>query len=121
MSAPEEDKSINVSVTFRHTDSSPALRDYAEEKIVNCLQKYISREADVHVVLSVEKRDHKAEVNITSKGFDLMASGVTEDLYSAIDKMVDVLDTQARKRKEKVTDHKNVTSPKEMTIEGEGV
>ena len=100
----EEQASFNISVTFRHTDSTPALKAYAEEKVEHCLRKYISREADVHVILLVEKRDHIAEIVLRSKGHDVTAKGITGDLYSAIDKVIDNVDTQLRKQKERMQD-----------------
>ena len=98
---------INVSVTFRHTDSSEALKRYAVEKISHCIGKYVSHPTDAHVILTVEKRDHIAEANIHSKGYDVSGKSVTQDLYSSIDKVVDNVDAQLRKRKEKLSDHKH--------------
>ena len=91
---------INVSVTFRHTEPTEALKAYATEKFVNCLEKFVVSDSDVHVILSVEKRDHVAEARVSSKRFDLSGKGTTEDLYSAIDKAVDIVSTQVRKQKE---------------------
>ncbi len=96
--APE----INVSVTFRHTESTPALTDYALEKVTHCVSKYVASSTTVHVVLSVEKRDHVAEVNVHSKGHDASCKASTGDLYSAIDKVVDNLEALLRKQKEKL-------------------
>ena len=110
-SAQNEDASINVSVTFRHTDSTEALKSYATEKIVNCLEKYIISATDVHVILSVEKRDHIAEARISSKRFDITAKATTEDLYSAIDKVVDNVTVQLRKQKERRVNHKGAAQP----------
>ena len=96
---PNNDASINVSVTFRHTESTPALKQYAEEKITNALRKFASAQTDVHVILEVQKRDHLAEVVVRSKKYDVTAKGCTGDLYSAIDKVVDNLEVQLRKQK----------------------
>ena len=90
---------INVSVTFRHTHSTEALTTYATEKLVHCLTKYIHNTADVHVILSVEKRDHTAEVNFHAKPYELTGKSTTEDLYSSIDKVVDTILAQLRKQK----------------------
>lgn len=98
---------LNISITFRHTDSSQALKTYAEEKITGCISKYLDKHAEARLVLTVEKRDHIAELNLHSGGYDVIAKGVTEDLYSAIDKMIDSLDTQLRKQKEKMSNHKH--------------
>lgn len=102
---------IKVSVTFRRTESTPALKSYATEKVVHCLRKYLSKEADVQIVLEVQKRDHHVEVNLRTKGYDITAKETTEDLYSAIDKVVDNLDKQIKKRKERREDQKHQMAP----------
>jgi putative sigma-54 modulation protein len=93
---------VNVSITFRHTDSTEALKAYAAEKIEQCVKKYVNYDAEAKVVLSIEKRDQIAEVNVHSKGFDATARAVTVDLYAAIDKVVDSLHAQLRKQKERL-------------------
>lgn len=102
----ESEPKINISVTFRHTESTDALKNYAEEKLQHCMEKYIKSDTDVDVILSVEKRDHQAEVLVKSTRFDVTAKSVTEDLYSAIDKVVDSVSVQVRKQKEKLVEHK---------------
>jgi putative sigma-54 modulation protein len=104
--ANKESAKLNISVTFRHTESTDALRSYVEDKLTNLLNKYIQWDTDVHVILSVEKRDHSAEAVLQSKAYDLRSKATTEDLYSAIDKLIDNLSTLMRKQKEKMTDHK---------------
>ena len=109
---PANNNDINISVTFRHTESTPALKQYATEKLLHRLQKYISVHAEAQVILSVEKRDHTAEVILHSKDFDVTCKGVTEDLYSAIDKVLDTVEAQIRKQKDRLRDHKH-QSPRE--------
>lgn len=103
---PKPEAPIRINVTFRHTESTDALKAYASDKLIQCIQKFISTETEVSVVLMVEKRDHIAEVNVRAKGFDASAKAVTEDLYSAIDKVTDNIMTQLRKQKERIVDHK---------------
>lgn len=98
------DAPLNIAVTFRHTESTEALKQYANEKLTNCVKKYASHPADVNIVLSVEKRDHIAEVQLHTKGFDATARAVHADLYAAIDKVADNLDAQLRKQKERAID-----------------
>lgn len=98
---------IEISVTFRHTESTPALKSYAEEKITHCLQKYVNHDTTVQIILSVEKTDHIAEAKIHSKVYDIFGKGITHDLYSAIDKLIDNIDTQLRKQKERLSNHKH--------------
>jgi putative sigma-54 modulation protein len=104
---PNENAEINLSVTFRHTDSTDALKQYASDKLIPCIRKYVKAQTDVHVILSVKKRDHLAEVNLHSKGYDISAKATTEDLYSAIDKVMHTLDVQLRKQKERTIDSKH--------------
>ncbi|MDR2338503.1 MAG: ribosome-associated translation inhibitor RaiA [Deltaproteobacteria bacterium] len=93
---------LNILVTFRHTEPTEALRQHAIEKISHALNKYSIRDGvEISVTLSVEKRDHTAEVRVKSLGFDLTAKVTTEDLYSAIDQVIDPLEAQIRKNKDK--------------------
>lgn len=97
---------MRITVTFRHMESSEALKAYAEEKTER-LKKYLLEAIEVHWVLSVEKIRHIADASITSNGVVMKAEGDTEDMYSAIDLVIDKLEKQVRKHKEKVKDHKS--------------
>jgi len=99
-----ENTPINISVTFRHTEPTEALKSYITEKLTHILQKYMRYQTEVKVVLSVEKRDHNAEVILHSKGYDISGSATTTDLYSAIDKVVDNINAQLRRQKERTVD-----------------
>lgn len=96
---------MQVSVTFRHIDSSDALKSYAEEKTER-IAKYLIEPSEVHWVLSVEKIRHIADVTIVTSGVTIKAQGDTPDMYSAIDIALDKLEQQVRKHKEKLKDHK---------------
>ncbi len=111
-----ETPSINVSVTFRHTDPTTALKSYATDKIIHIAQKFVSAATDVHVILIVEKRDHIAEVNFHSGRFDLTSRASEADLYAAIDRVCDSLEAQLRKQKEKFSDHKNHESTRSVEV-----
>ncbi|HMO18701.1 MAG TPA: ribosome-associated translation inhibitor RaiA [Oligoflexia bacterium] len=93
---------LNVSVTFRHTDPTEALKKYSTDKVIQRVSKYFHSSGDIRIVLSVEKMDHLVEVHLVGKGIDLVAKATTEDLYSSIDKVVDILEGQLRKQKDKV-------------------
>lgn len=110
----EKDSLINVDVTFRHTESTPALKTYATQKVTHALSKYVQYPAECHVVLEVEKQSHRAEVSVHSKNYDLTGRGVTDDLYSAIDKMVDNMVSQLRKQKERQLSQKQKLKTKEQ-------
>ena len=92
---------VKVSVTFRHTESTDALKQYAEEKIRR-LGKYFPQSLAAHVVLSVESKERQsAEVELHAHGIMIHAKEQTEDLYSAIDLVTDNLKRQVRKQKDK--------------------
>jgi len=96
---------MEITVTFRHLESTDALRDYAREK-VSRIKKYVGTPADAAVVLSLEKRRHTAEITLNIDGININAKEVTEDMYSSIDLAVDKLERQVKKHKEKIKDHK---------------
>ena len=96
---------MHVTVTFRHMDSSEPLRKYAEEKSER-LSKYLFEPIEIHWSLSVEKIRHNADANITANGVSIKAQESTQDMYSAIDAVLDKLEKQVRKHKEKLKDHK---------------
>jgi len=101
---------LNISVTFRHTESTPALKSYAIEKISHCAKKYISGHADIQIVMFVEKRDHVVEVQLKAKDYEVSCKSITEDLYSAIDKAADTVETQIRKQKDRNRSHKHASA-----------
>lgn len=90
---------MRINVTFRHTEPTDALKKYAEEKI-NKLEKFLDRPVEAHVILSVEKIRHIAEVIITADGLaPITSKESTNDLYSAIDKVTDKMERQLKKEK----------------------
>lgn len=96
---------MQVTVTFRHMDSSEPLRKYALEKSER-LAKYLFEPIDIHWTLSVEKIRHIADATVAANGVAIKAQFDTQDMYSAIDTVIDKLEQQVRKHKEKVKDHK---------------
>ncbi|MFQ5900471.1 MAG: ribosome hibernation-promoting factor, HPF/YfiA family [Thermodesulfobacteriota bacterium] len=97
---------MQVTVTFRHMESSNALRDYAKKKIEK-IEKYLIKPIDVHFVMSVEKFRHIVEVTIHTNGVPIKGEGATEDMYSAIDLVIDRLEKQVKRYKERLKKHKS--------------
>jgi putative sigma-54 modulation protein len=91
---------VRVSVTFRHTEPTNALKRYAEEK-VHRIGKYFSQSLEAHVVLSVDGNLQVAEVELHTHGTVIHGKEQTEDLYSAIDLMMDKIERQIKKQKGK--------------------
>ena|SRR5688572_29992712 len=98
---------MHVTVTFRHVDPTQALRQHAEEKLLR-LKKYLHRPVDAHVILSVTKERHTAEITLNADHESMFAKEVTHDLYSAIDLATAKLEHQAQRLKEKREDHKKL-------------
>lgn len=95
---------MHPSITGHHIDVSPALRERVNNKMGK-LERHFDKFTDAHVILTVEKNRHQAEATIHVSGAKLYASSVEEDMYAAIDSLMDKLSRQIRKHKEKVTDH----------------
>lgn len=92
---------VKVSVTFRHTQPTDALKRYAEEK-VHKIGKYFYRPLEAHVVLSVDSKERQlAEVTLQTRGITIHGREETADLYSAIDLVMAKIEQQIRKYKTK--------------------
>src|SRR5581483_4358077 len=107
---------MQVTVTFRHVEPTPALRAYAEEKLAR-VKKYLRRPVDAHVILSVAKERHVAEITLKADHVTMFAQEQTHDLYSAIDLAIDKLDHQAQRLHERRRRHSGSTVRAEATEE----
>ncbi len=92
---------MQISVTGHHLDVTEALRSYVETKFER-LERHFDHVTDVHVILGVEKINKKAEATVQVSGAKLFAEDHQEDMYAAIDGLVDKLDRQVVKHKEKL-------------------
>lgn len=95
---------MQMNVTGHHMDITPALRSYVENKFER-LERHFDQITNVHVILSVEKERQKAEATLNVTRGDVYADAEHENMYAAIDNLVDKLDRQLKKHKEKLTDH----------------
>lgn len=90
---------MQISVTFRHMNSSDSVREYATKKLSG-LDRYFDKVQDVHVVLIAEKKQHVAEVTVHSPGEVFKATAKSDDMYASVDQVIDKLERHAVKRKE---------------------
>jgi putative sigma-54 modulation protein len=109
---------MQISVTFRNMEPSEALKAYAAEKIER-LKKYLDSPVDVHVVLSKHKYRNAAEVRMMSRGIVMRGAENTEDMYSSIDLVVDKIERQARKYKDKIRAYKPISLGEEIRVRHE--
>jgi len=96
---------MQISLSGHHVEITDSLRNYVNEKIEK-LDRHFDQALDIHIVLTVEKLRHKAEATLHVSGNNLHADDVQEDMYAAIDGLVDKLDRQGKKHKEKLKSHR---------------
>lgn len=96
---------MQTTVTFRRMDPSDALKNYVLER-TSRLSKYVDRPLESQVTLSVEKFRHIVDVVIVSNGLRIAGQESHEDMYAAIDLVMEKIERQVRKYKEKIRKHK---------------
>jgi putative sigma-54 modulation protein len=96
---------MNIIVNGRHLEITQNLRSYAEDK-VGKFDRYISNITEAVITLSIEKYRHKAEVLLKVNGLMIQAEGVTGEIYSAIDEVIEKLERQVEKYKGKLTNRR---------------
>ena len=109
---------MNLTISGHHLDVTPALRSYVTHKL-DRITRHFDRVVDVKVLLTVEKQKEKqgrqrAECNIHVKGNDLFAESARADLYAAVDDLVDKLDRQVVRHKDKLQDHQHTTAKRAL-------
>ena len=102
---------MNLTISGHHLELTPAIRECVESKLERVL-RHFDQVIDVSVILSVDnltekEKRQKAEINLHLKGKDLHAESVAQDLYAAIDLLIDKLDRQVIKHKDKLQSHQH--------------
>jgi len=96
---------MQVNLTGRHMELTDSLRNYVTSKFEK-LERHFDHVTKVNVILSIEKQRQMAEANFHVSGQDIFADTQHEDMYAAIDGLVDKLDRQLLKHKEKIQSHR---------------
>src|SRR5688500_5564227 len=98
---------MQLQLSFRHMDTSPALQDYAEQKLKEKIDKSVTQPIEAHVFYSVMRPQHSAHLKLKAgDGFNVDVEPTCEDMYATVDQMADKLEAQLKKHKEKLKDHK---------------
>ncbi|MDY7573340.1 MAG: putative sigma-54 modulation protein [Bradyrhizobium sp.] len=102
---------MNLTISGHHLEVTPAIREYVQSKLER-IKRHFDHVIDIAVILTVEKLPEKekrqrAEINLHLRGKDLHAESIAEDLYAAIDALIDKLDRQVIKYKTKLQDHQH--------------
>ncbi|MCK4674803.1 MAG: ribosome-associated translation inhibitor RaiA [Gammaproteobacteria bacterium] len=95
---------MQIELTGHHIEITDSLRDYVNEKMAR-LERHFDKVSNIHVILAVENVSKKAEATVHMSGHDVFANSTEDDMYAAIDGLVDKLDRQVKKHKEKITNH----------------
>lgn len=95
---------MQINLTGHHVDVTDSLREYVDTKFAK-LERHFDHINNVHVVLTVEKLDQKAEATVHLSGSEVHASAVNGDMYASIDSLIDKLDRQILKYKGKKNHH----------------
>ena len=102
---------MQLSVTFRKIETTEPIKAYVQDKIKK-IKKFFPEPINAHVVLTLERYQHRADVNITlHNGLVLKSQEKTGDMYSAIDLAMDKIERQIRKYKDKIRRHKPQNGP----------
>lgn len=110
---------MQTSVTFKNLDPSETIRSYVSNKL-NRFDKFLYSPAEANVVLSVEKFRHIAEVNIKGDRMTFVGKEETDDMYSAIDIVLDKIEKQIKRGKQKFREHRSGNNLKRKAAYGEG-
>lgn len=95
---------MQINLSGHHVEVTDSLRDYVNSKFAK-LERHFDHINNVSVVLNVEKLTHLAEATVHVSGAEVFASCKDSDMYAAIDKLIDKLDRQVVKHKEKLSKH----------------
>lgn len=95
---------MQMSITGHHIEVTAALGSYVERRLARVV-RHFDHVIDTHIVLTVDKLQHKAEATVRVCGETIHAESTDGDMYVAIDALADKLERRVRKHKEKLTDH----------------
>lgn len=106
---------MQIDITGQNIELTDSLRDYVHSKF-DRIVRHFDHLIDVHVVLRVEKQDQLAEATIMTRGKQVFAEAGEADMYAAIDSMIDKLDRQLLKYKERMKNHHHEVPHKVMHL-----
>lgn len=109
---------MDVTVTFRHMEPTESLRNYAVDKISK-IKKYLDSPLEAYVVLTLEKFRHEADVTVSVNGTRIKGVEETGDMYSAIDQVMDKIESQIKRHLSKTRSHRTDNIKGEGTLPAE--
>ena len=110
---------MQTSVTFKNLDPSEHLKAYVSDKL-DRFDKFLDNPAEANVVLAVEKFRHIAEINVNGDKLSIIGKEETNDMYSAIDMVLDKLEKQIKKNKQKIRERRSASKNRNRSMIEEG-
>lgn len=107
---------MNLNISGHHVEVTPPLREYVMAKLKR-VERHFDHLISAEVILTVDKLQQKAEATVHASGANLHAEAVNGDMYAAIDLLMDKLDQQTRKHKEKLRNHHHKDAIKRMDLQ----
>ncbi|HZI12789.1 MAG TPA: ribosome-associated translation inhibitor RaiA [Myxococcus sp.] len=95
---------MQFNITFRQFGTSDSLKEYAREKVER-VNKLLDRAGEAHVVLSLERHLHHADITIHSGSWVLRGRDKSDDMYASIDLAMDKIERQLRRYRDKLKTH----------------
>lgn len=98
---------MQVRFSFKQVPSSDRLRTYAEQKVRKMIEKFVTKPIEAHITFSTDRHLQNAHCAVSGgDGFNIQAEASCEDVYGSVDNLMDKLQVQLKRQKEKIKDHK---------------
>ncbi len=102
---------MNITISGHHLEVTPGIREHVRNKLER-IMRHFDQVIDITVTITVDKlkekeKRHRADINLHVPGKDIHVESVAQDLYAAIDLLIDKLDRQVIRHKDKIRDHKH--------------
>lgn len=101
--------------SFKHMDASPALRQYTEEKVGSLIRKFVTKPIEVQMTFSVSDHRYMASCSLVSgDGFSMQVEHRCNDMYGSVDRLLDKLSVQLKRKKDKLKKHKGTRTHRQL-------
>jgi putative sigma-54 modulation protein len=107
---------MNLLIHGNHIEVTPALREYVSGKLER-IERHFDQVIDATVQLTVEKVRQRAEITLRLRGNNIHVESVEADMYAAIDTLVDKLDRQVLRHKDRVKGHQSETLKRQQAVQ----
>lgn len=95
---------MDMTISGHHVEITDAIKEHIHSKFER-VERHYDKITRTEIILTVEPHEKKAEATLFVTGDTLHASATDDDMYKAIDDLVDKIDKQVRRRKDKMNRH----------------